>query len=420
MIQHSAVLAELAVLSYSDARINETDVHLSFLPLAHVFERVVFTGMILHACTVGFSTGNPAKLMEDAQVLKPTLFIGGQRIFQRVHEVINQGINKSSGFKKSLVQKPLSSKLDTLEKDGTFTHAIWDKVVFSKMKNALGGHCRILLTASAPISAEILNFLKVCFSCPVFEGYGQTVNCACATLTGAYDTVIGHVGGPNAAVEIKLVDVAELNYLTTDKDEEGKPKPRGEICLRGPIVFKGYFNDPENTAKALDNEGWLHSGDIGTILPGGRLKILDRVKNILKLSHGEYVAPEKLENVLILDKYVGQIMVHGDSLENFVVAIIIPKKDAIVNWFHAQGKNEVTTDNVHEHYNDEGLKKEIVASMDKLGRSRDFKGFEIIKKVFLSNEPFTLENGLLTPTIKVKRHEVKNKYIDEIRKMYSS
>jgi long-chain acyl-CoA synthetase len=150
------------------------------------------------------------------------------------------------------------------------------------------------------------------------------------------------------------------------------------------------------------------------------LKILDRVKNIFKLSHGEYVAPEKLENVLLLDKYVAQIMVHGDSLENYVVAIVVPKKPVVVEWFVSQGKTEVNLENVNQHYNDEALKKEILTSMEKLGRSKDFKGFEVIKKVFLTDDTFTLENGLLTPTMKVKRHEVKNKYIEEIKQMYSS
>jgi long-chain acyl-CoA synthetase len=276
-----------------------------------------------------------------------------------------------------------------------------------------------MLTGSAPISADVLNFLKICFACPIFEGYGSTENCACATLTAGNDTQSGHVGGPNAAVEIKLVDCPALNYLSTDKDEEGNHAPRGEVCLRGPIIFKGYFNDPENTANALDSNGWLHSGDVGCIFSNGCLKILDRVKNIFKLSHGEYVAPEKLENVLLLNKYVGQIMVHGDSLENYVVAIIIPKKDAVLTWFKSQGNNEVTLENIAQFYNDEGLKKEILADMEKFGRSKDFKGFEVIKKVFLTDQTFTLDNGLLTPTMKVKRHEVKNKYIEEIKKMYS-
>jgi long-chain acyl-CoA synthetase len=420
MIHHGAILADLSVLYYSDANLRETDRHLSYLPLAHVMERVIFTGMILKSCCVGFSTGNPAKLMEDAQSLKPTVFVGVPRIYQRVHEVITAGIAKATGIKKALVNKAINSKLDALKKTGTLTHSIYDRLVFNKMKNALGGHVRYMITGSAPISAEVLNFLKICFSCPIFEGYGQTENCACATLTGDSDTKSGHVGGPNPAVEMKLVDCPALNYLSTDKDEEGKPLPRGEICLKGPIIFKGYFNDPENTANALDKDGWLHSGDVGCILPNGSLKILDRVKNIFKLSHGEYVAPEKLENVLILDKYVGQMMIHGESIENYIVAIIVPKKHAVVDWFVSQGKTEVNLENVHEHYNDEALKKEILTSMEKLGRSKDFKGFEVVKKVFLTNDTFTLENGLLTPTMKVKRHEVKNKYVEEIKQMYAS
>jgi long-chain acyl-CoA synthetase len=419
MIPHKALLAEIAALPYTDANFKETDVHLSYLPLAHVMERGFITAAMLRCVAVGFFTGNAQKLIEDAQVLKPTIFLGVPRIYQRVYEVINTNMKKQGFLKRSLAEKAVKTKLENYHTNGSLTHSIWDKLVFNKTKNALGGKVRVMITGSAPISPEILSFLKICFCCPILEGYGQTENCAAATLTAAGDFSSGHVGGPVVSCELKLVDVPELNYLSSDKTENGVSLPRGEICVRGPIVFKGYFNDKENTDKAFDKDGWLKTGDIGCILPNGNsLKILDRVKNIFKLSHGEYVAPEKLENVLMQSSYVNQIMIHGDSLENFVVAILIPKKDACVEYFHKQGKQDVTLTNVHEYFGDEGLKSDILKDLEVLGRSRDFKGFEVIKKVHLIDEPFSLENGLMTPTMKVKRHEVKNKYLAEIKQMY--
>jgi long-chain acyl-CoA synthetase len=153
-----------------------------------------------------------------------------------------------------------------------------------------------MATASAPIDKDCLNFLKVCFCCPIVEGYGQTESAAPVCITWPQDPVAGHVGGPFRTCEIKLVDVPEMKYTSEDKNESGEYMPRGEICYKGYNVFKGYFNQPEQTKDTIDSEGWVHTGDIGTILPNGAVKIIDRKKNIFKLSQGEYVVPDKLEN----------------------------------------------------------------------------------------------------------------------------
>jgi len=172
--------------------------------------------------------------------------------------------------------------------------------------------------------------------------------------------------------------------------------------------------------KTVDSEGWMHTGDVGAIIKekGYALKVIDRVKNIFKLSHGEYIAPEKLENVLIKSKYVQQIFVHGESLESYLIAVVIPKKEACIDFLKSKEIN-ATKDNVHEHFNNKDLKEEIVKDMDKLGRSCDFKGFEVIKKVHLSDEPFTIDNNLLTPTMKLKRNEAKQAYLKELNALYA-
>jgi long-chain acyl-CoA synthetase len=141
-----------------------------------------------------------------------------------------------------------------------------------------------MITGSAPISVEVLEFLKIAFCCQIIEGYGQTECGAPAALTWTSDPVSGHVGGPYKCLDIKLVDVKEMNYTSKDIDANGHPAPRGEICYRGHNTFKGYFRQPEQTKETIDNDGWVHTGDIGMFLPNGSLKIIDRKKNIFKLA----------------------------------------------------------------------------------------------------------------------------------------
>jgi long-chain acyl-CoA synthetase len=172
----------------------------------------------------------------------------------------------------------------------------------------LGGRVRLMITGSAPIDGTIISFLKVVFSCPFREGFGQTETSAPATLAKSEDGVSGHVGGPLTCCKARLRDIPEMSYFSTDEN------PRGELLLKGPSIFEGYFKEPEKTKEAFDEQGWLRTGDVCVAFPNGALKIIDRAKNIFKLCQGEYIAPEKLENIYILSPYIGQIFVYGDSL----------------------------------------------------------------------------------------------------------
>lgn len=163
---------------------------------------------------------------------------------------------------------------------------------------------RVMITGSAPIAKEVLNFLKIAFCCQIHEGYGQTECGAPASITWTKDPQSGHVGGPYSTLEFKLVDVPEMNYTSEDKDEQGVSYPRGEVCYRGYSVFKGYFRNPEGTRDTIDSEGFVHTGDIGMFLPTGAIKIIDRKKNIFKLSQGEYIAPDKIENKIAQSLYI--------------------------------------------------------------------------------------------------------------------
>ena len=147
------------------------------------------------------------------------------------------------------------------------------------MSKLLGGKVKKMITGSAPIDKQVLDFLKICFSCPILEGYGLSETTSAGSLTHQDDPVTGHVGGPTECLKVRLKDIPEMEYLSTDK-----PYPRGEICMIGPAIFSGYYKRPDKTSEAFDDEGWFRSGDVGVIYPNGSIKIVDRSKNIFKLS----------------------------------------------------------------------------------------------------------------------------------------
>jgi long-chain acyl-CoA synthetase len=211
-----------------------------------------------------------------------------------------------------------------LKNGGYVYHRLWDRIIFNKTKEAFGGRVRLMVTGSAPISGDILDFLKVVTCAPVLEGYGSTETTGGSFVCYPEDGDSGHVGGPLRNVEFKVIDVPEMKYLSTDRDEQGRSTPRGEICIRGGGLFRGYYKDDEKTNEAIDKEGWFHTGDVGMIRPNGSLKIVDRVKNIFKLQQGEYIAPEKVENVYIKCRGISEVFVYGNSLHSFCVGIVVP------------------------------------------------------------------------------------------------
>lgn len=198
-----------------------------------------------------------------------------------------------------MADKAYASKAASLAANATYTHSCYDMLVFNKMRAAFGGCVDAMVTGSAPIDLEVLMFLKVCFCCPLMEGYGLTETAGATSITYPNDPVPGHVGGPLECSKFRLKDVPAMNYLSTDL-----PYPRGEICMKGSNITVGYYKVPEKTKEAFDSEGWFCSGDVGMFYPNGSVKIIDRVKNIFKLSHGEYIAPEKLENKYGLSDFV--------------------------------------------------------------------------------------------------------------------
>jgi long-chain acyl-CoA synthetase len=225
------------------------------------------------------------------------LFASVPSFWNRIYGKIQKKFSDATGPKKWLIDVAVATKLKNLRAGRGLEHALFDRLVFRKTKEILGGRTRALISGSAPVSADVLDFLKVCFMGDICNGYGMTEGCGASTAAGVGDPTSGHVGGPLRNTKIRLRDLPELGYSSTDTPA------RGEICFKGASISNGYFCNPEKTAEQFV-DGWLLSGDVGEIDELGTITVIDRVKNLFKLANGEYVAPEKIENVFVQSEWV--------------------------------------------------------------------------------------------------------------------
>uniref|UniRef100_A0A673BZW0 Long-chain-fatty-acid--CoA ligase n=1 Tax=Sphaeramia orbicularis TaxID=375764 RepID=A0A673BZW0_9TELE len=409
MLTHGNVVADFSgFLKVTDKVIfpNQDDCLISFLPLAHMFERLIESVVYCHGGRIGFYQGDIRLLPDDMKALRPTIFPVVPRLLNRMYDKIFNQAN--TPLKRWLLNFAAKRKGAELSRGVIRSDSIWDKIFFSKIQASLGGRLRMIITGAAPTSPTVLGFLRAALGCQVYEAYGQTECTAGCTYTTPGDWTPGHVGAPLPCNLIKLVDVPEKNYFAA--------KGEGEVCVKGPNVFKGYLKDPERTAETLDSEGWLHTGDIGKWLHNGTLKIIDRKKHIFKLAQGEYISPEKIENIYIRSEPVAQLYVHGDSLQSCLVGIVVPDPEVMPEW--ARKKGLIGT--YKDLCKNTALKTAILEDLVRLGKAAGLHSFEQVKNIYIHNEMFSIENGLLTPTLKAKRPELKEFFKVKIDRLYSS
>ncbi|KAF8468340.1 hypothetical protein BDZ91DRAFT_722461 [Kalaharituber pfeilii] len=422
VLTHRAAVAAASSAHISSIHQTPRDSMLSYLPLAHIYGRLGEHLSMWAGASIGYFHGNILELTDDLKVLRPTIFFSVPRLFQRFYTAIQSATLEAPGVKGALSRHVVSTKLANMKANpifqGSNTHALYDKIWAKKVSAAIGlERTHGMVTGSAPIDGQVLDFLRIVFANNFIQGYGLTETYAVAMGQLVQDNSAGSCGPPAMPVEVCLRSVPDMEYNVEDK-----PYPRGELLIRGPIRFKEYFREPELTKAAIDEEGWFATGDICSVDELGRFTIIDRVKNILKLAQGEYVSPERIENNLMSHMPIlMQAYVHGDSLQSFLVGIFgVDREHFSAYASKILGKTISATDEAAllDACRNKRVRQAVVADMDNVIKKTSFQGFERVRNAHLCLDPFTIDNELLTPTLKLKRPQAAKAFRNEIDALY--
>ena len=381
--------------------VSESDVLLSFLPLSHVFERLgghyvpLFSGAKI---AYAESTFTVAQNMKE---IAPTVMLSVPRLYETMHERILRAVQEGSSLKQKIFHWGVSvgSAVSSAIQQGKNPSAILrlqqgiaDKLVFAKLKEATGGRLRFFVSGGAALPQSIAEFFHAA-GILILEGYGLTETSPVISMNHPGKWKFGTVGAQVPGIEVQIAE-------------------DGEILTRGPHVMKGYFNNDTATAEVIDAEGWFHTGDIGIIDADGFVKITDRKKNIIVLSNGKNVAPQPIESELVRSPFISQVMVIGSERKN-LAALIVPNFDALKAW---ASENSIETDDLSAMLEAREVQQHIQSEIR--SRLTDFADFEQVRRFTLFEKEFSQEADEMTPTLKLKRNVIIEKYGDAIDGMY--
>ena len=392
----SNVVACVSLLDISGA-----DECLSFLPLSHIFERMVGHYTMLHrGVTISYAS-SPETVAAEMAEIRPTIMAAVPRLYEKIYARVLDAAVSGSPVKKriffwakrnaetwveySLARRAIPGSL-------AFKKRMGDRLVFSKLRARTGGRIRFFVSGGAPLNPEIAKFFHAA-GLPILEGYGLTETSPVIAVNTFKYLKLGTVGRPIPGVEVRIAD-------------------DGEILTRGPHVMIGYYNKPEGTREAIDPDGWFHTGDIGVLDGDGFLRITDRKKDIIVTAGGKNIAPQPIENMVKTSKFVSNCVMLGDN-RKFPVMVVVPNVDTLKAWASRHGF--IAPD-------DRSLLAlpEVTAKMDREVRKtlRDLAQFEVPKRLLLVASDFTVDSGELTPTLKVKRRVVERNYARQIEQLF--
>ncbi|KAK4186602.1 putative long-chain-fatty-acid--CoA ligase [Podospora australis] len=413
------------VAGISSARANQSigpgDVHLSYLPLAHIYGRMADQTALTEGASIGYFHGDIAALVEDIKLLRPTGLMSVPRLFNRINSAVQAATIEADGFKGALARHVIEAKKASMKQPvgkATNKHFVYDRIFTNKVLKGVGlQRARTMVSGSAQLDPDVHTFLRAAFGNNFVQGFGMTETYAVGTVQYPNDFTTGNIGPPCPGVELCIESVPDYEYTVEDK-----PNPRGELLMRGPIIFKEYFRNPEETAKTIEPDGWFHTGDIVEVDSMGRFKIIDRKKNVLKLAQGEYISPERIENVYMgSTNLVAMAFVHGEGKESSLVGIFGIDPVHFAPFASKILKQTIAAEDkaaLKVAANDPRVKAAFLKLLDQIGKSHKFNNFEKVKNVYLDIEPFSIENELLTPTLKLKRPQTARAFRAEIDRMY--
>ncbi|GAA0728201.1 long-chain fatty acid--CoA ligase [Dactylosporangium roseum] len=396
MITHRNMLSDI-VNAVPELRslFNEGARTLLFLPLAHSFARLIQIGAVQARATMGH-TADTKNLAEVLKSFQPTFLLSVPRVFEKVYNTAKQRAHadgKGAIFDRA---ERVAIAYSQAERPGLalkVQHALFDRLVYSKLRAALGGRCERVISGGAPLGERLAHFFRG-IGVTIYEGYGLTETSPATNANRDTGVRIGTVGRPLPGVTIRIAD-------------------DGETLVRGDIVFKGYWNDPDATAEAIDDDGWFHTGDLGELDEDGYLRITGRKKEIIVTAGGKNVAPAVLEDRVRAHPLVSQCVVIGDR-RPFIAALVTIDPDALPAWNKANGRPDGAT--AADLADDEQLRTEVQQAIDDANRA--VSKAEAIKVFRILPRDFTEATGELTPSLKVKRNVVTKEYADEIAAIY--
>ncbi len=381
--------------------LNHEDSTLTFLPLAHVFGRAdSLLHLILQLQPI--YAESIEKVIDNLSVVRPTVMLAVPRIFEKVYAKVMNKIENGSLVTKTLFNwalKVSNQYFDKLDQDLTpnskeiLQRNLAYKLVFSKIYNQFGGRVKYFVSGGAPISPDIIKFLRNA-NLTILEGYGLTETIAPCTLNPAHRQIAGTVGVPIGDVEIKIAD-------------------DGEILIKSKALLREYYKNPTATAAALQ-DGWFLSGDIGIITPEGYLKITDRKKDIIITAAGKNVAPQRIENIMKLEKHISHMMVVGDQ-RKFLTAIIGIEKEVFLEDLDSLGLNADCS--IQEIANNQNVQKLIEEEINH--GNQQLASFETIKKFIIAPFEFSVDSGHLTPSLKLKKKVLLEEFKEDIENLYN-
>eukprot|EP00471_Norrisiella_sphaerica_P011033 CAMPEP_0184499252 /NCGR_PEP_ID=MMETSP0113_2-20130426/40995_1 /TAXON_ID=91329 /ORGANISM="Norrisiella sphaerica, Strain BC52" /LENGTH=753 /DNA_ID=CAMNT_0026887093 /DNA_START=75 /DNA_END=2336 /DNA_ORIENTATION=+ len=387
---------------------------ISYLPLAHVFEQTAEALFLARGAAIGYYSGHIKGLPDDLEDLKPDVFLGVPQVYARFVDKIVMKVRRSGCIRRFLFDQAFQAQTQAMRRGER--SRLWDFLVFNKIKRKLFPKVKVFISGAAPLSADTQEFLETMFGSPLLQGYGLTETCAGITVQfprSGYSSC----GAVLCGCLVKVRDVAEMNY--TSNPAIGIEQ--GEILVKGPLLASGYYRDPDKTKECWDADGWFATGDIGRFNADGSLSVIDRKKSMFKLAQGEYVSPENVEAVLIKSPWIRQVWVHGESSERYIVCVAVPDRRYVKEWALKHGMSALRFQDICK---DPRLNQEILSNLklevDKSSLPAFHKpvGVTLETDIDTMEQGFTLEKGMLTPTMKYKRPVMQRVYAKDIERMY--